>query len=102
MSNVLHKAFTLSRPQDPACLGNLPKHGRSRRTRLCGASRQRDNLKASASLVADWQPPSLVTFYAAGAILRANVSSAAAKPTPLLRPAQTPIGPLPVAVRQQP
>jgi len=103
MSNVLYTAFYLARPQQQACLGNsLRGAGAGRLRGHCGAAiRKRKTAQASAALIADWQPPSLVAFYTAGAILSANVSSAAAKPAPLIRPAQSVPGRTAAVSRQQ-
>jgi hypothetical protein len=62
---------------------------------------QHKTAKASSALIADWQPPSLVPFYTAVAILSANVSSAATKPAPLIRPAQNVPNRTATASRQQ-
>lgn len=102
MSNVLQKAFYLSRPQVPACLESAPRDRVRRFRQGCGAAlRTVSDAQASATLAADWRPPSLAAFYPAVATLTANVSSAAAKPAPLLRPAQSEPGASRAAARQQ-
>lgn len=86
MSSVLHKAFYLARPQNPACAGSLNSGLRSRRFRSgCGRSLRKAPVmkasvpltKASAHVAADWQGILQTPLYSIGASLGANVSSAA-------------------------
>jgi hypothetical protein len=102
MSNVLQKAFYLNRCEEPECAERLTRDRARRWRHGCGAARrQTTGLAASSAVFAEWRPPSLVAFYQAVATRHTNVSSAAAKPAPLLRPSQTVGDERDIKLRQQ-